>query len=95
MWLLCYPIQRAFLLGPASVPALALSGHPSCGTWLQTKVGQVPLPGCWQGQAEAVKMSVHSAQGGEHQGWGKPLKTKELEVNSSMQKVYENLSLGQ
>lgn len=33
-------------------------------------------------------MGVHSAECGEDQGWGKPLKTKALEVESSTQKVY-------
>lgn len=80
VWLLCHPIQRAFLPGAASALAPAVSGHPSCGTWLWTKVGQMVLPGCWQEQGEAVKMGFHSAQGEEDQGWGKPLKTKELEV---------------
>jgi len=39
----------------------------------------MPLRGFWQEPSGAVKMGVHSAQGGEDQGWGKTLKPKELE----------------
>lgn len=77
------PLCRSCVTHPAGLTAQSCQCPGSSSIWtprLWTKVGQVPLPECWQEQAGAVKMCGHSGQDEEDQGWGKPIKTKQLEV---------------